>query len=161
MSSSCSPDTVLCAANSNRKPHAWELPNEFVLGDQRDIPAVLASLDISVLPSESESLSNAILESMAAGVPVVASRVGGNPELVNEERGILFAPNSEENLAAAIRRLLLDEGRRSALGRNARAFAQAGFTAEQMEDITKSSTLNCWRGKTGSRIYVASSPRER
>lgn len=102
------------------------------LGDQRDIPAVLASLDISVLPSESESLSNAILESMAAGVPVVASRVGGNPELVNEERGILFAPNSEENLAAAIRRLLLDEGRRSALGRNARAFAQAGFTAEQM-----------------------------
>src|SRR5581483_3723883 len=46
------------------------------LGDRRDVPAVLASLDIMVVPSDSESLSNVILESMAAGVPVVATRVG-------------------------------------------------------------------------------------
>src|SRR5262249_13443528 len=51
------------------------------LGDRRDISSVLASLTLTVLPSRSESLSNAILESMAAGVPVVAYRVGGNPEL--------------------------------------------------------------------------------
>ena len=102
------------------------------LGDQRNIPSVLASLDVSVLPSASESLSNAILESMAAGVPVVASRVGGNPELVNEERGILFAPDGEEDLAASIAKLLSDEACRNALGRNARRFAQANFTAEQM-----------------------------
>src|ERR1700688_2825496 len=48
------------------------------LGDRRDVPSVLASLDLSVVPSDSESLSNVILESMAAGVPVVATRVGGN-----------------------------------------------------------------------------------
>jgi len=102
------------------------------LGDQRDIPSVLASLDLSVLPSASESLSNAILESMAAGVPVVASRVGGNPELVNEERGILSAPDSEEDLADAINTLLLDESKRVAFSGNARRFVQANFTTSQM-----------------------------
>jgi glycosyltransferase involved in cell wall biosynthesis len=102
------------------------------IGDQRDVPAVLASLDISVLPSASESLSNAILESMAAGVAVVASRVGGNPELVNHDRGILFTPDSVEELAAAIEKLLLDQAQRVALGRNARRFAQANFTVEEM-----------------------------
>jgi len=102
------------------------------IGDQRDIPAILASLDISVLPSASESLSNAILESMAAGVAVVASRVGGNPELVNHDRGILFAPDSVEELAAAIEKLLLDQDQRVSLGRNSRRFAQANFTVEEM-----------------------------
>ena len=102
------------------------------LGDQRNIPSILASLDISVLPSASESLSNAILESMAAGLPVVASRVGGNPELVNEERGILCSPDSEEDLAAALDMLLLDERKRAAFGRTAREFAQRNFTTAQM-----------------------------
>jgi glycosyltransferase involved in cell wall biosynthesis len=102
------------------------------LGDRRDIPAVLASLDVSVLPSSSESLSNAILESMAAGVPVVASRVGGNPELVAEDRGILVTPDDEEALAKALGRLLRDPALRAALGRNGRQFAQANFTVEEM-----------------------------
>jgi glycosyltransferase involved in cell wall biosynthesis len=65
-------------------------------------------------------------------VPVVASRVGGNPELVNEERGILCVPDSEEDLAAAIKTLLLDENQRKAFGGNARRFAQANFTISQM-----------------------------
>ena len=50
------------------------------LGDRQDVQAVLASVDVTILPSASESLSNAILESMAAGVPVIANRLGGNPE---------------------------------------------------------------------------------
>src|SRR5262249_6818156 len=52
------------------------------LGERRDIPAVLASMDVAVLTSESEGLSNAILEAMAARLPVVAYDVGGNGELV-------------------------------------------------------------------------------
>jgi glycosyltransferase involved in cell wall biosynthesis len=99
-------------------------------GDRRDIPAVLASLDVSVLPSSSESLSNAILESMAAGVPVVASGVGGNPELVSRERGMLVAPDDDKSLADAIERLLRDPAMRADLGRNAKRFAHANFTAE-------------------------------
>ncbi|HEX8811899.1 MAG TPA: glycosyltransferase, partial [Terracidiphilus sp.] len=52
----------------------------YFLGDRQDAPAVLASIDVSLVPSRSESLSNVVLESMAAGVPVVAFRVGGNSE---------------------------------------------------------------------------------
>jgi glycosyltransferase involved in cell wall biosynthesis len=102
------------------------------LGDRRDIAAVLASLDVSVLPSSSESLSNAILESMAAGVPVVASRVGGNPELVGADRGVLVAPNDDKALADAVEGLLRDPDMRVALGANAKRFVQANFTVEQM-----------------------------
>jgi L-malate glycosyltransferase len=102
------------------------------LGERQDIPAVLASLDVSVLPSSSESLSNAIIESMAAGVPVVANRVGGNPELISSDRGTLAAPGNKESFAEAIERLLCDAPRRVALGRNAKEFAQANFTLEGM-----------------------------
>ncbi len=106
----------------------------FFLGDRQDIPAILASLDVSVLPSMSESLSNAILESMAAGVPIVASRVGGNPELVSADRGMLVAPGDDQALADAIERLLRDATVRQTFGRNAKRFAQANFTVEQMRD---------------------------
>jgi glycosyltransferase involved in cell wall biosynthesis len=102
------------------------------LGDRRDITAVLASLDISVLPSISESLSNAILESMAAGIPVVATRVGGNPELVTERTGLLVAPNDVEELALAIHRLLCDPILRQQFGREAYLLAQSNFTRQRM-----------------------------
>jgi len=102
------------------------------LGDRRDIPAVLASFDVSVLPSASESLSNVIIESMAAGVPVVATCVGGNPELVTERTGILVPPDDVDALAAGIERLLDDYNLRAQLGRNARQFATSHFTSEQM-----------------------------
>ena len=102
------------------------------LGERQDIPALLASLDVSVLPSFSESLSNAILESMAAGVPVVATRVGGHAELLSPDRGILVAPGNENALANAIELLLSDAMLRSRLSSNARKFAEANFTLEQM-----------------------------
>jgi glycosyltransferase involved in cell wall biosynthesis len=102
------------------------------LGDRRDIPSILASLDLSVLPSSSESLSNAIIESMAAGVPVVASNVGGNPELVTESRGTLVPLNDEQALADAIEHILRDAPLRIELGRNAKQFAQANFTIDHM-----------------------------
>src|SRR5258706_985341 len=76
------------------------------LGDRRDIPDIFASMDVAVLTSESESLSNVILEAMAAGLPVVAYRVGGNAELVNEDRGILVPAGDEEEFASSVLRLL-------------------------------------------------------
>lgn len=99
------------------------------LGDCRDIPGVMASLDMTLVPSDSESLSNVILESMAAGVPVVATDVGGNPELVRDERGLLVPVRDAGALAEAAARLLGNEALRDRMGRNAREFAIKYFSA--------------------------------
>ncbi len=98
------------------------------LGDRRDIPAVLASLDIAVLTSDSEALSNAILESMAAELPVVATRVGGNVELVEEGKtGMLFTPGSTEQLAAAFELLIRSPELRRQLGHEGRSRVIADY----------------------------------
>lgn len=109
------------------------------LGDRRDIPAVLASTDVAVLTSDSEGLSNVILEAMAAGLPVVAYNVGGNAELVNEQRGALVAPGDENEFAAAVLRLLSDANLRAQQGGNARQFVEQNFSLDrvrrQYEDL--------------------------
>lgn len=105
------------------------------LGDRRDIPAVFASLDISVLPSASESLSNVIMESMAAGVPVVAANVGGNPELVqNGKTGFLFSPGDEQQFAAALETLVAQPELRKQFGATARQQALAEYTIPRIRD---------------------------
>ena len=102
------------------------------LGDCRDIAAVLASVDVSVVPSVSESLSNVMLESMAAGVPVVATDVGGNRELAGGGRAVLVAPHDEEALAAGLERVLADPELRSSISQRAREYAQANFSVERI-----------------------------
>jgi len=136
------------------------------LGDRFDMPAVLASLDISVLPSASESLSNAILESMAAGLPVVAYRVGGNGELLGDERGILVRQEDEEALVGSLERLLEDQRLRAELGRKAKQFARENFSLERIraryEDLyTTLLEKKVWHPsirpklKSGARLQVA------
>ncbi len=102
------------------------------LGDRRDISAVLASIDVAVLTSDSESLSNVILESMAAGLPVVASNVGGNVELVDplakDQRGALVAAGNERGFANAILQLLSETNLRRQQGENARRFVEENFS---------------------------------
>lgn len=104
------------------------------LGDCRDIPSVLRSLDISVVPSISESLSNVMLESMAAGVPVVATAVGGNIEIGGHDRALLVPANGEdeEQLARAIIRLAEHAGLRSEMAARAHDFVHSHFGAEQV-----------------------------
>jgi glycosyltransferase involved in cell wall biosynthesis len=102
------------------------------LGDRRDIAAVLASVDVSVVPSASESLSNVMLESMAAGVPLVATDVGGNRELADDGRALLVAPNDVEALAAGLERVLADAELRSTISVRAREFARANFSVERI-----------------------------
>jgi L-malate glycosyltransferase len=101
-----------------------------LLGDRRDIAAVLASVDVSVVPSASESLSNVMLESMAAGVPIIATAIGGNVELAGEGRAVLVPPDDEEALAAKLMRLISDPALRSSIASEAREFAKANFSAE-------------------------------
>jgi sugar transferase (PEP-CTERM/EpsH1 system associated) len=99
-----------------------------LLGHRQDIDTVLAALDIFVLPSRSEGLSNTILEAMAAGVPVVATRVGGADEMVEDgATGILVPPASPQLLAPALARLLQDSGLRLAMGRAGRARVEREF----------------------------------
>ena len=102
------------------------------LGDRQDMPAVLASLDVAVLTSDSESLSNVILEAMAAGLPVVAYSVGGNSELLSHQRGALIPAGNETSFADAVEKLLADSALREQLGRNARQFANENFSLDRV-----------------------------
>ncbi len=80
-----------------------------LLGHVHDIPAFLSRLDVAVLTSHSEGLSNALLEYMAAGRPIVATAVGGNVELIEDNvNGLLVPPNDPAAVAQAIDRLLGD-----------------------------------------------------
>ena len=102
------------------------------LGDRQDMPAILASLNVAVLTSDSESLSNVILEAMAAGLPVVAYGVGGNSELLSHQRGALIPAGNETSFADAVEKLLLDSALRQQLGRNALQFAQENFSLDRV-----------------------------
>ena len=105
------------------------------LGMRQDIPNLLAIMSVFVMPSLSEGLSLALLEAMVAGRPVVATRVGGNAELVaNGETGILVKSKDPEALAAAICKLLGNKAMREEFGRKAVTRAQERFSARQMAD---------------------------
>lgn len=104
-----------------------------LLGERDDVPAVLTGFDIFVLSSIAEGMSNVILEAMATGLPAVATRVGGNPELVADgTSGFLVEPGSPAALANALRRYLGDPGLLARHGRAARELAQAEFSLERM-----------------------------
>lgn len=91
----------------------------------------LHAIDIFVLPSLSEALSNSLMEAMACGCCVAASRVGGNPELVTHgETGMLFEPRDAAGLAGVLRLLLRDPARRGELARNAARLIQSRFSLE-------------------------------
>jgi glycosyltransferase involved in cell wall biosynthesis len=102
------------------------------LGDRQDMPAVLAALDVAVLTSDSESLSNVILEAMAGGLPVVAYGVGGNSELLSDQRGALIPAGNESIFADAVEKLLADSTLRQQLGGNALQFAKEHFSLDRV-----------------------------
>ena len=102
-------------------------------GARADVPAWLPALDIFALPSRAEGISNTILEAMACGVPVVATRVGGNPELVADgETGMLVPPADSAPTCAALLALANDTPRRRRMSRAARARAVREFALPEM-----------------------------
>lgn len=106
-----------------------------LLGFRYDIPDILAASDIGVLSSSYEGMPLAVLQMMAAGLPVVATCVGGLPALVQPGvTGTLVSPGRPVPLAAALRHLVLDARERARLGLNARQRAFTEFGAEHMAD---------------------------
>ncbi|HXN55859.1 MAG TPA: glycosyltransferase [Myxococcales bacterium] len=106
----------------------------FLLGHRFDIPALLARSRAAALCSSAEGLSNALMEAMAARLPIVATRVGGNPELVREgENGFLVPYGDAAALAARFRELLSGPAeRRAEMGNRGRAHIEAELTLEHL-----------------------------
>jgi glycosyltransferase involved in cell wall biosynthesis len=102
-------------------------------GFVKDVPKFLSSVDVLVLPSLFEGLGVAALEAMAAGKPVVATRVGGLAEsIIDGETGFLVPPQNGVALADAIERIVADPSMARAMGRKGAARVLSHFTIEQM-----------------------------
>lgn len=114
--------------------HAARLADRFQLpGAERDVPRFLAGLDVAVLSSRAEGMSNAVLEYMAAARPIVAAATGAMPELLRDGiDGLLVPPGDADALAVAIRRLLRDRTLARRLGDSARDRAQAHYSRTAM-----------------------------
>lgn len=110
----------------------------FFTGPRRDIPHLLSMCDISVLSSLKEGMSNTIMESMAAGKPIVATKVGGNAELiVDGETGFLTPTHDPSALATAIQKILDDPALAQRMGQQAKVRIAQLFSAESLVTRTE------------------------
>ena len=107
--------------------------NVLFMGKRDNVPQLLALADICVLPSLSEGMSNSILEYMAASKPVVATRVGGNPELVRHEiNGLLVDKENVQQLKEALLMLIQNKEKRRIMGENGLLRVRTEFSMEAM-----------------------------
>jgi glycosyltransferase involved in cell wall biosynthesis len=138
------PATVLVAGDGPLREQlelqvAGQQADVRLLGFRSDVTALLARADVLAHPSLTDALPTAVLHAMANGVPVVASRVGGIPELVSEDVGVLVPAGDPVALAAALDDLLADGERRKTLGAAGRRRFAAEFTdhawAARLRDV--------------------------
>jgi L-malate glycosyltransferase len=110
----------------------------FFLGRRSDVKDLLNKMNIGVISSDSEGLSNAIMEYMNARLPVIATYAGGNPELVHDDvNGFLFPAGDSDKLAAMIIRILSDPDKAFKMGEAGYRIIQKDFGIEKMLDETK------------------------
>ncbi|AHG90026.1 glycosyl transferase group 1 [Gemmatirosa kalamazoonensis] len=112
----------------------WER-RAHLLGSRRDVTDLLAAADVYAMPSLREALPMSLLEAMMSGTPVIASQVGGIPEVVTDGvDGLLVPPGDVSALAAAVRRLLGDRDLRASVGAAGRTRALADFSLQAMTE---------------------------
>ncbi len=125
-------------------------------GRREDVPAVTAALDVAVLPSYREAQGLVILEAMALARPVVATRVGGIPEMIEDGvTGLLVPAHDPGALAAAIVRLLTDHPLADTLARNGHRMVRERFCVERMVAAIErlyEDGWTSWRARTGAAI---------
>lgn len=108
------------------------------LGERTDIPELLSAMDVYVNSSVYEGMSNTILEAMACGKPVVATRVGGNPMIVEDgTTGILVPPRDEASLADAVLAVFNDAGRAAGMGEAGRRRVESRHSMTRMIDMNQ------------------------
>jgi glycosyltransferase involved in cell wall biosynthesis len=106
-------------------------------GKRYDIPDILSGIDIFVMPSLAEGLPNSLLEAMAMGKPIIATSVGGIPEVIkNEINGILVSPRDLEGLVTAIKKLIANKNYASEIGKRARNYV--------IENLSIQATTRKW-----------------
>ncbi len=121
-----------------------------LLGERRDAIRLMQAADFFVLPSNFEGQSNALLEAMAAGCPVIASAAGGTPELVDDGRtGLLFPAGDASALAAGIRRLVADPGLRDGLGHAAATWVAQHHSSAALAAATSAVYERCLASRAG------------
>jgi glycosyltransferase involved in cell wall biosynthesis len=118
-------------------------------GERHDIPDIMQMLDVFVLPSKNEGISNTILEALASGLPVIATAVGGNVELLEEGvNGMLVQPGDVAGMAQALLAYLDTPARIAEHGVNARRHAEQRFSIPVMAEAYATvydQTLGRWR----------------
>lgn len=120
------------------------------LGERRDIPNLLAALDLFLHPSLTEGISVTLIEAMAARKPIIASDVGGNPEVINNyNTGILVSLDRVQEWVEMIRRMVRDNGFRENLAEKARQRAIENFSLERMV----ASYANIYQNRRESRCF--------
>lgn len=136
--------------------NAGVLAQVHLMGHRDDVPAILATSDLFVLSSESEASPNVIIEAMAAGLPVVASRVGGIPELVTDAvTGYLVPPADPNALTSAILDLLDQPGRAKEFGKAGRAHIERQYSFDRM--VAQFESLYMTGSIDAARVNVANS----
>jgi glycosyltransferase involved in cell wall biosynthesis len=122
------------------------------LGVREDVPQLLAISDLFVLPSLWEGLSNAVLEAMAAGVPVIASNVEGAPELiVHEKTGLLVSPADANALKQSVQHLLINESLRTSIAEASKESVERKFS----QDANVVAFIDLYEGIIADRINVS------
>ncbi len=131
-------DGELCDALEAQTAELGLQESVIFTGTRTDVPTLLTALDLFVLPSLWEGLPNVILEAMAVGLPVVATAVGGTPELVVDgSTGCLVPPSNPAALAKAIGDLLAQPAQRQQMGAAGRVRVEQQFTIQRMVQATE------------------------